>query len=213
MVHQARPRAACLADRHGVDSRTAPVVGDRDRPHAAQRIAAIGGAGGHDFRAGWRDDGRDALSVPSPPPAGRRGSRDPEPDDNALGHAAAGLAGRGTGTDVGVTGLAARPRSPFKRHHAAPSCGRGRRAMAGRAVRARESQVRTRRRLSDAGGGRDGEEPEPSEVAGGVHALREQRVDLGVLEREVAGDADAVRDVDAEVVGREVERPRATPAV
>ena len=37
----------------------------------------------------------------------------------------------------------------------------------------------------------------------GVHALREQRVDLGVLEREVAGDADAVRDVDAEVVGRE----------
>ena len=113
-----------------VDSRTAPVVGDRDRPHAAQRIAAIGGAGGHDFRGGWRDDGRDALYFPSPPPAGRRGSRDPEPDDNALGHAAAGLAGRGTGTDVGVTGLAARPRSPFKRHHAAPSCGRGRRAMA-----------------------------------------------------------------------------------
>ena len=90
------------------------------------------------------------------------------------------------------------------------------------AVRPRESQVRTRRRLSDAGGGargpprstgegdalrpggeRGGEEPEPSEVAGGVHALREQRVDLGVLEREVAGDADAVRDVDAEVVGRE----------
>ena len=44
------------------------------------------------------------------------------------------------------------------------------------------------------GGERGGEEPEPSEVAGGVHALREQRVDLGVLEREVAGDADAVRD-------------------
>ena len=87
----------------------------------------------------------------------------------------------------------------------------------GRAVRPRESQVRTWRRLSDAGGGargpprstgagegsidalrpggeRGGEEPEPSEVAGGVHALREQRVDLGVLEREVAGDADAVRD-------------------
>ena len=41
---------------------------------------ATGGAGGHDFRAGWRDDGRDALSVPSPPPAGRRGSREPEPD-------------------------------------------------------------------------------------------------------------------------------------
>ena len=101
-----------LHRRRMVDSRTAPVVGDRDRPHAAQRIAAIGGAGGHDFRAGWRDDGRDALSVPSPPPAGRRGSRDPEPVDNALGHAAAGLAGRGTGTDVGVTGLAARPRSP-----------------------------------------------------------------------------------------------------
>ena len=72
-----------------VDSRTAPAVGDRDRRHAAQRIAAIGGAGGHDFRAGWRDDGRDALSVPSLPAAGRRGSREPEPVDNALGRAAA----------------------------------------------------------------------------------------------------------------------------
>ncbi len=61
------------------DSRTAPASRDRDRRHAAQRLAAIGGAGGHDFRAGWRDDGRDALSVPSPPPAGRRGSREPEP--------------------------------------------------------------------------------------------------------------------------------------
>ena len=68
---------------------------DRDRRHAAQRIAA-GGAGGHHFRAGWRHDGRDALSVPSPPPAGRRGSREPEPVDNALSRAAAGLAvGRG----------------------------------------------------------------------------------------------------------------------
>ena len=126
------------------DSRTAPAVGDRDRRHAAQRIAAIGGAGGHDFRAGWRDDGRDALSVPNPPPAGRRGSREPEPVDNALGRAAAGLAvglaatpraastpgstsrpttpsasserspatAGGTGTDVRVTGLAARPGPP-----------------------------------------------------------------------------------------------------
>ena len=51
----------------------------------------IGGAGGHHFRAGWRHDGRDALSVPSPPPAGRRGSREPEPVDNALRPAAAGL--------------------------------------------------------------------------------------------------------------------------
>ena len=51
---------------------------DRDRRHAAQRIAAIGAAGRHDFRAGWRDDGRDALSVPSPRPAGHRGSRGPE---------------------------------------------------------------------------------------------------------------------------------------
>ncbi len=42
---------------------------------------AGGGAGGHDFRTGWRDDGRDALSVPSP-----------ERVDNALGRAAAGLA-------------------------------------------------------------------------------------------------------------------------
>ena len=126
------------------DSRTAPAVGDRDRRHAAQRIAAIGGAGGHDFRAGWRDDGRDPLSVPSPPPAGRRGSREPEPVDNALGRAAAGLAvglaatprprrrlarpaapqppppapnvrpprPGGQAPTFGVTGLAARPRSP-----------------------------------------------------------------------------------------------------
>ena len=122
-------------------------VEDRDRRHAAQRIAAIGGAGGHDFRAGWRDDGRDPLSVPSPPPAGRRGSREPEPVDNALGRAAAGLAvgqlaatprprprrrlarpaapqppppapnvrpprPEGQAPTFGVTGLAARPRSP-----------------------------------------------------------------------------------------------------
>ena len=80
------------------DSRTA------DRRHAAQRIAAIGGADRHDFPVGWRDDGRDALSVPSPRPAGRRGSRGPEPVDNAVGRAAAGLAvglaatgGRGDG--------------------------------------------------------------------------------------------------------------------
>ena len=33
-----------------------------------------------------------ALSVPSPRPAGRRGSRGPEPVDNAVGRAAAGLA-------------------------------------------------------------------------------------------------------------------------
>ena len=117
-----------------VDSRTAPAVGDRDRRHAAQRIAAIGGAGGHDF----------PLSVPSPPPAGRRGSREPEPVDNALGRAAAGLAvglaatprprrrparpaapqppppapnvrpprPGGQAPTFGVTGLAARPRSP-----------------------------------------------------------------------------------------------------
>ena len=67
----------------------------------------------------------------------------------------------------------------------------------------RGQQVRVRDDALRPGGERGGEEPEPSEVAGGVHALREQRVDLGVLEREVAGDADAVRDVDAEVVGRE----------
>ena len=88
-----------------VDSRTAPAVGNRDRRHAAERIAAIGGAGGHDFRAGWRDDGRDALAVPSPPPAGRRGSREPEPVDNALGRAAAVLA----------VALAARPRPRLAR--------------------------------------------------------------------------------------------------
>ena len=50
------------------DSRTAPAVGTSDRRHAAQRHAAIDGAG-------WRDDGRDTLSVPRPRPAGHRGSR------------------------------------------------------------------------------------------------------------------------------------------
>ena len=109
-----------------VDSRTAPAVGDRDRRHAAQRIAAIGGAGGHDFRAGWRDDGRDALSVPNPPPAGRRGSREPEPDAAAASRLARPAAPQtasaiherspatagGTGTDVRGDRLGRSPRSP-----------------------------------------------------------------------------------------------------
>ena len=51
-----------------VDSRTAPAVGTSDRRHAAQRHAAIDGAG-------WRHDGRDRLSVPRPRPAGHRSSR------------------------------------------------------------------------------------------------------------------------------------------
>ena len=52
----------------GAVSRTAPAVGTSDRRHAAQRHAAIDGAG-------WRHDGRDTLSVPRPRPAGHRGSR------------------------------------------------------------------------------------------------------------------------------------------
>ena len=52
-----------------------------------------------------------------------------------------------------------------------------------------------------------GEEPESFQVAGGVHTLRQQRVDLVILKSEVARDADTVRDVNAEVVGREIERP------
>ena len=120
---RASPRPANVTGGGGL---TAPAVGDRDRRHAAQRIAAIGGAGGHDFRAGWRDDGRDPLSVPSPPPAGRRGSREPESD----GHVVAWLdqpphnrllqppnvrppRPGGQAPTFGVTGLAARPRSPL----------------------------------------------------------------------------------------------------
>ena len=80
---------------------------------------AIGGAGGHDFRAGWRDDGRDALSVPSPPPAGRRGSprrrgrggawldQPPPPAPNVRPPRPGGQA-----PTFGVTGLAARPGRP-----------------------------------------------------------------------------------------------------
>ena len=93
------PRAQRVAD-----SRTAPAVEDRDRRHAAQRIAAIGGAGGHDFRAGWRDDGRDPLSVPSPPPAA---PQPPPPAPNVRPPRPEGQA-----PTFGVTGLAARPRSP-----------------------------------------------------------------------------------------------------
>ena len=108
--------------------------------------------------------GETRLSVPSPPPAGRRGSREPEPVDNVLGRrAAAGLAvglaatprprrrlarpaaapqppppapnvrpprPGGQPPTFGLTGLAARPQVTLERHHAAPSCGRGRRAMA-----------------------------------------------------------------------------------
>ncbi len=55
-------------DRSVADSRTAPAVGTSDRRHAAQRHAAIDGAG-------CRHDGRDTLSVPRPRPAGHRGSR------------------------------------------------------------------------------------------------------------------------------------------
>ena len=134
------PRRAPRWRTHGLPPQSGTVTADTP----PRRIAAIGGAGGHDFRAGWRDDGRDPLSVPSPPPAGRRGSREPEPVDNALGRAAEGLAvglaatprpGRrlarpaapqppppapnvrpprpgGQAPTFGVTGLAARPRSP-----------------------------------------------------------------------------------------------------
>ena len=79
-----KPRGGGLTD--------CPRSRDRDRRHATQAHRRDGGAGRHDFPVGWRDDGRDALSVPSPRPAGRRGSRGPEPVDNAVGRAAAGLA-------------------------------------------------------------------------------------------------------------------------
>ena len=51
-----------------------------------------------------------------------------------------------------------------------------------------------------------GEEPESPQVPGAVDALSEQAVDLVVGQAEVAGDADAVGDVHAEVVGREIDR-------
>ena len=60
------------------DSRTTPAVGTvtADTPLSASPRSAVPDR--HDFRDGWRDDGRDALSVPSPRPAGHRGSRGPE---------------------------------------------------------------------------------------------------------------------------------------
>ena len=122
---------------HGLPPQSGTVTAD----HAAQRIAAIGGAGGHDFRAGWRDDGRDPLSVPSPPSAGRRGSREagatprprrrlarpaaPQPPPPAPERSPA-TAG-GTGTDVRGDRPGRSPQVALERHHAAPSCGRGRR--------------------------------------------------------------------------------------
>ena len=76
------PAFGSLSSRTGsrvvVDSRTAPAVGTVTADTPLSAIAAIDGAGRHDFRAGWRDDGRHMLSVPRPRPAGHRGSREPE---------------------------------------------------------------------------------------------------------------------------------------
>ena len=74
------------------DSRTTPAVGTvtADTPLSASPRSAVPDR--HDFH-GWRDDGRDAPSVPSPRPAGHRGSRGPgAPVENAAKPAAAGLA-------------------------------------------------------------------------------------------------------------------------
>ena len=61
-----------------VDSRTAPAVGTvtADTPLSPSPRSAV--PAGTTLRAGWRDDGRDALSVRSPRCAGHRGSRGPE---------------------------------------------------------------------------------------------------------------------------------------
>ena len=72
LASDARPEArACSATRpgpgwwtHGLPPQSGPVTADT--PLSA--IAAFDGAG-------WRDDGRDTLSVPRPRPAGHRGSR------------------------------------------------------------------------------------------------------------------------------------------
>ena len=66
-----------------------PAVGTSDRADTPlSAIAAIDGAG-------WRDDGRDTLSVPRPRPAGHRGSRGAgAPVENAVGRAAAGFGRR-----------------------------------------------------------------------------------------------------------------------
>ena len=58
----------CASVRGGLTD--CPRSRDRDHRHAAQRIAAIGGPGGHDFRAGSRGDGRDC-----PKPSACRSSR------------------------------------------------------------------------------------------------------------------------------------------
>ena len=62
----------------GADSRTTPAVGTvtADTSLSASPRSAVPDR--HDFRDGCRDDGRDALSVPSPRPAGHRGWRGPE---------------------------------------------------------------------------------------------------------------------------------------
>ena len=60
-------------DTHGGGLTDCPRSRDRDRRHAAQRLAAISGAGGHDFRAGWR--GRRARRAVRPKPSACRSSR------------------------------------------------------------------------------------------------------------------------------------------
>ena len=71
---QPHPRRSAPAPRKSGGGITdCPRSRDRDRRHAAQRLAAISGAGGHDFRAGWR--GRRARRAVRPKPSACRSSR------------------------------------------------------------------------------------------------------------------------------------------
>ena len=137
---------------HGLPPQSETVTADTPPSVSPPAVPA-----GRTFRAGWRDDGRDALPVPSPPPAGRRGSREP---DHGLGRrnrraatAASTLGSRSPGADkaptFGVTGLAARLRFALERHHVAtvlrPSSRRRARAGGPTARRVATSRVKPRR--------------------------------------------------------------------
>ena len=76
---------------------------DRDRRHAAQRIAAIGGAGGHDFRAGWRDrrTRRDAAAASTPGSTSRPTTASASPvEPHRLPAERSPATAGGAGTDV-----------------------------------------------------------------------------------------------------------------
>ena len=151
-VHAGEPSPACLGRGDGgwsarafalprrrmvADSRTAPAVGTSDRRHAAQR---------HRRDRRCRLPGRRARHAVRPKASACRSSRLARGRsivENAVGRAAAGLA---------VGHADGRPRRRLARFRAAAS-GPWPPSHGGRAVRPRESYVRTRRRLSDAGGG------------------------------------------------------------